>query len=140
MPTLSRTAAFLALLSLITLAAGQDNSTVKPFWLQRTAARKGGCKHRPWVCFDRRHPLRKRLCCRSQCVDVGFDESNCGICKLRCPFGWNCCMGICVNTNVNPFHCGSCFVRCSLGVHCRYGICGYAMNVTSTDTTLYDEY
>ncbi|MQM02689.1 hypothetical protein Taro_035458, partial [Colocasia esculenta] len=106
-----------------------DNSTPSSPWLRKHGGkgRKEGCRGRPWVCHDRTPPFRRRLCCKNRCVDVGFDDNNCGFCGIRCRFSWRCCSGFCVNSNLNPSHCGSCFNRCPVGVLCFHGMCGYAL-------------
>ncbi|CAA6660215.1 unnamed protein product [Spirodela intermedia] len=149
LPTLTRSPGTVlltvALVAVLAAAVAENHFVVEPensagsgSWIRRAstaAPRRVGCRHRPWVCFDREHPFRRRMCCRNRCVDVGSDENNCGLCKARCPFAWSCCVGICVNTNVNPFHCGGCSVRCPLGVPCRYGLCGYALHVPKLPPT-----
>ncbi|GAV60875.1 Stig1 domain-containing protein, partial [Cephalotus follicularis] len=98
-------------------------------WLRkhRDHHRPTGCWGRPWICREGYYPPPiKRRCCKNQCVDVGSDVNNCGLCAFRCPFGYQCCGGQCVNTNRNPFNCGRCFNRCPKKVKCFYGMCGYA--------------
>ncbi|PHU15757.1 Stigma-specific STIG1-like protein 1, partial [Capsicum chinense] len=51
-------------------------------------------------------------CCNNKCIDLGYDDHNCGACKKKCPFTETCCRGECVNLSYDKRHCGYCNNRC----------------------------
>ncbi|MED6170095.1 hypothetical protein PIB30_027559 [Stylosanthes scabra] len=65
-------------------------------------------------------------CCNNKCMDLGYDDKNCGACKKKCKFTETCCRGECVNTDYDKRHCGKCNNRCEKGEFCVYGFCNYA--------------
>ncbi|GFQ06229.1 hypothetical protein PHJA_002766900 [Phtheirospermum japonicum] len=69
---------------------------------------------------------RNATCCNNKCVDLGYDDKNCGACKKKCAFTEWCCNGECVNLAYDKRHCGSCNNRCMPGGYCIYGMCDYA--------------
>ncbi|KAH0749835.1 hypothetical protein KY290_029067 [Solanum tuberosum] len=69
---------------------------------------------------------RNSTCCNNKCMDLGYDDHNCGACKKKCPFTETCCRGQCVNLSYDKRHCGYCNNRCMTGGYCFYGICDYA--------------
>ncbi|KAL7093089.1 hypothetical protein ACP275_11G021600 [Erythranthe tilingii] len=69
---------------------------------------------------------RNTTCCNNKCMDLRFDENNCGACKNKCAFTESCCRGKCVNLAFDKRHCGACNKRCMTGGFCIYGMCDYA--------------
>ncbi|XP_010536680.1 PREDICTED: stigma-specific STIG1-like protein 1 [Tarenaya hassleriana] len=65
-------------------------------------------------------------CCNNKCVDLSYDDKNCGACKNRCKFSQTCCRGQCVYLAYDKRHCGQCTRRCPAGDFCVYGLCNYA--------------
>ncbi|KAK4352985.1 hypothetical protein RND71_028503 [Anisodus tanguticus] len=65
-------------------------------------------------------------CCNNKCIDLKYDDKNCGACKKKCPFTETCCRGECVNLSYDKRHCGYCNNRCMTGGYCFYGLCDYA--------------
>ncbi|XP_049405763.1 stigma-specific STIG1-like protein 2 [Solanum stenotomum] len=65
-------------------------------------------------------------CCNNKCIDLLYDDHNCGACKKKCPFTETCCRGECVNLSFDKRHCGYCNNRCMTGGYCFYGMCDYA--------------
>ncbi|TKY46929.1 Stigma-specific STIG protein 3 [Spatholobus suberectus] len=65
-------------------------------------------------------------CCNNKCIDMGYDDHNCGTCKKKCKFTETCCRGECVDIYFDKRHCGECNHRCERGEYCVYGMCGYA--------------
>ncbi|KAF8097324.1 hypothetical protein N665_0291s0032 [Sinapis alba] len=65
-------------------------------------------------------------CCSNKCVDVAYDNDNCGACKNQCKFTQTCCGGECVYLAYDKRHCGECNHRCLVGELCVYGLCNYA--------------
>ncbi|XP_009609640.1 stigma-specific STIG1-like protein 2 [Nicotiana tomentosiformis] len=65
-------------------------------------------------------------CCNNKCVDLKYDDHNCGTCKKKCRFTETCCRGECVNLSFDKRHCGYCNNRCMTGGYCFYGMCDYA--------------
>lgn len=119
---------FVALESSHGLNETQEVKSNSSVWLAKAHhhRRQRGCSYRPWICKERFPPFEWRLCCNNHCVDIGFDNNNCGLCGIRCPFSWQCCNGVCIDTMINPLHCGSCSNRCPIGSLCSYGLCSYA--------------
>lgn len=134
----------------LVMAIGREGSRQRgpngSAWLKKAAKEmyprpraSTGCWNRPWICdqvessssslslSNGERQRERRMCCRNRCVEVSSDENNCGVCGVRCLFGWQCCTGLCMHTNTNPFHCGNCFQRCHSGSLCSYGLCGYAL-------------
>ncbi|KAF5730533.1 hypothetical protein HS088_TW19G00124 [Tripterygium wilfordii] len=69
---------------------------------------------------------RNATCCNNKCVDLGYDDQNCGACKKKCKFTQACCRGECVYLSLDKRHCGGCHNRCPLREFCVYGMCEYA--------------
>ncbi|MCD7466020.1 hypothetical protein HAX54_002344 [Datura stramonium] len=69
---------------------------------------------------------KNTTCCNNKCVDLSYDDRNCGACKKKCPFTETCCRGECVNLSFDKRHCGYCNNRCMTHGYCFYGICDYA--------------
>lgn len=69
---------------------------------------------------------RNSTCCNNKCMDLGYDNHNCGACKKKCLVTESCCRGQCVNLSYDKRHCGFCNNRCMPGGLCIYGICDYA--------------
>ncbi|PIN06474.1 hypothetical protein CDL12_20980 [Handroanthus impetiginosus] len=69
---------------------------------------------------------RNTTCCNNKCIDLGYDDDNCGACKKKCVFTETCCRGKCVNLAYDKRHCGWCNHKCMEGGFCIYGICDYA--------------
>ncbi|XP_020230548.2 stigma-specific STIG1-like protein 3 [Cajanus cajan] len=69
---------------------------------------------------------KNSTCCNNKCIDLGYDDHNCGACKKKCKFTHTCCRGECVDIYFDKRHCGECNHRCEDGEYCVYGICGYA--------------
>ncbi|KAG5607138.1 hypothetical protein H5410_028630 [Solanum commersonii] len=65
-------------------------------------------------------------CCNNKCIDLLYNDHNCGACKKKCPFTETCCRGECVNLSFDKRHCGYCNNRCMTGGYCFYGMCDYA--------------
>ena len=68
---------------------------------------------------------KNSTCCNNKCVDLSYDDDNCGACKKRCPFTQACCRGRCVYLAYDPRHCGECNNRCKKRTICFYGMCNY---------------
>ncbi|GAB4849624.1 hypothetical protein Ancab_004418 [Ancistrocladus abbreviatus] len=64
-------------------------------------------------------------CCNNKCLDLRYDNKNCGICKAKCKYTETCCRGECVDLAYDKRHCGVCNHRCELGQYCIYGMCDY---------------
>ncbi|XP_057977618.1 stigma-specific STIG1-like protein 4 [Malania oleifera] len=99
-------------------------------WLEKTlmGPRASGCSKRPWLCYKRALLGERMECCKNRCIDLASDFNNCGLCGVRCPFGWKCCEGYCIDITLNPLHCGKCGNECPIGVLCSYGMCGYSLD------------
>uniref|UniRef100_A0A3Q7GN53 Stigma-specific Stig1 family protein n=2 Tax=Solanum lycopersicum TaxID=4081 RepID=A0A3Q7GN53_SOLLC len=69
---------------------------------------------------------KNTTCCNNKCINLSYDDHNCGACKKKCPFTETCCRGECVNLSFDKRHCGYCNNRCMTGGYCFYGICDYA--------------
>ncbi|XP_059316169.1 stigma-specific STIG1-like protein 2 [Lycium ferocissimum] len=69
---------------------------------------------------------KNTTCCNNKCIDLMYDDKNCGACKKKCPFTQTCCRGQCVNLSFDKRHCGYCNNRCMTGGYCFYGLCDYA--------------
>lgn len=65
-------------------------------------------------------------CCNNKCIDLSYDDNNCGACKKKCKYTQTCCRGECVDLAFDKRHCGQCNNRCSYGEYCIYGMCDYA--------------
>ncbi|XP_010481125.1 PREDICTED: stigma-specific STIG1-like protein 3 [Camelina sativa] len=65
-------------------------------------------------------------CCSNKCVDVAYDNDNCGACKNKCTFTQTCCRGECVYLAYDKRHCGECNHSCLVDEFCVYGLCNYA--------------
>lgn len=77
--------------------------------------------------------------CGDACIDVTFDNANCGACGKVCGAGTECwdgqcvldcqypmqdCGGsACVNTNTSNQYCGDCYTSCGAGTSCQAGWC-----------------
>ncbi|XP_042002466.1 stigma-specific STIG1-like protein 2 [Salvia splendens] len=66
---------------------------------------------------------RNSTCCNNKCLDLQYDDKNCGSCKKKCAFTEKCCGGECVLLAYDKRHCGACDKKCKL---CLYGTCEYA--------------
>ncbi|XP_028760308.1 stigma-specific STIG1-like protein 1 [Neltuma alba] len=69
---------------------------------------------------------KNSTCCNNKCVDLHYDNKNCGACKNKCKFTQTCCRGQCVELAFDKRHCGACNHRCEKGEFCVYGMCNYA--------------
>ncbi|KAL5548440.1 hypothetical protein UlMin_003671 [Ulmus minor] len=69
---------------------------------------------------------RNTTCCNNKCIELSYDDQNCGACKKKCKFTQTCCRGECVDLNYDKRHCGKCNNRCKYGEYCVYGLCDYA--------------
>ncbi|KAK4275443.1 hypothetical protein QN277_018525 [Acacia crassicarpa] len=69
---------------------------------------------------------KNSTCCNNKCVDLEYDDKNCGACKNKCKFTQTCCRGQCVELAFDKRHCGACNHRCEKGEFCVYGMCNYA--------------
>ncbi|KAI4307979.1 hypothetical protein L6164_031101 [Bauhinia variegata] len=69
---------------------------------------------------------RNSTCCNNKCMDLAYDDKNCGACKNKCKFTQTCCRGQCVELAFDKRHCGACNHRCDPGEYCVYGMCNYA--------------
>ncbi|KAG8367744.1 hypothetical protein BUALT_Bualt16G0104700 [Buddleja alternifolia] len=69
---------------------------------------------------------RNATCCNNKCMDLEYDNKNCGACKKKCAFTETCCRGECVNLAYDKRHCGICNNKCMDKGYCIYGICDYA--------------
>lgn len=65
-------------------------------------------------------------CCNNKCMDLLYDDHNCGACKKKCKYTQSCCRGQCVDLAFDKRHCGACNYRCEYGQYCVYGLCDYA--------------
>ncbi|XP_010519260.1 PREDICTED: stigma-specific STIG1-like protein 3 [Tarenaya hassleriana] len=65
-------------------------------------------------------------CCNNKCVNLSYDNDNCGACNNQCKFTQTCCRGECVYLAYDKRHCGECNHRCQVGELCVYGLCNYA--------------
>jgi len=79
--------------------------------------------------------------CGSECVFLGSDEANCGVCGNVCGQGEECiaaqcvdldpcdggpgtpCGPDCVDIESDPNHCGDCYQDCDEGQSCAGGMC-----------------
>lgn len=69
---------------------------------------------------------KNSTCCNNKCVELAYDDKNCGACKNKCKFTQTCCRGQCVELAYDKRHCGACNNRCAEGEYCVYGMCNYA--------------
>ncbi|KAF4360122.1 hypothetical protein CsatB_014538 [Cannabis sativa] len=65
-------------------------------------------------------------CCNNKCMDLMYDQHNCGACKKKCKYTQTCCRGECVDLAFDKRHCGECNYRCKDTQYCIYGLCDYA--------------
>ncbi|PON62712.1 Stigma-specific protein [Parasponia andersonii] len=65
-------------------------------------------------------------CCHNKCMDLLYDNHNCGACKRKCKYTQACCKGKCVDLAFEKGHCGQCDIRCKHEQYCIYGMCDYA--------------
>ncbi|XP_062080531.1 stigma-specific STIG1-like protein 3 [Humulus lupulus] len=65
-------------------------------------------------------------CCSKKCMDLLYDDDNCGACKKKCMYTQSCCRGQCVDLAFDKRHCATCNNRCEDGKYCIYGLCDYA--------------
>lgn len=85
--------------------------------------------------------------CGDECVDLDFDENNCGDCGVECPAGEFCalgecvgtcdpplidCGGVCVDPTSDPTNCGACGNVCESAI-CRPGGC---LSASASDVML----
>jgi hypothetical protein len=88
------------------------------------AAARGA--HNQDECWDDEDCPQGLACCSGICVDLGFDNQNCGACGNVCRIiGSNsaCCSGICRNIDFDNTNCGACDVVCPDGTSCQAGGC-----------------
>lgn len=69
---------------------------------------------------------RNATCCNNKCIDLAYDDKNCGACKKKCAFTESCCRGQCVDLAFDKRHCSACNHKCMEGGYCIYGMCDYA--------------
>lgn len=69
---------------------------------------------------------RNATCCNNKCMDLEYDDKNCGACKKKCEFTETCCGGECVTLAFDKRHCGGCGNKCANKKYCMYGFCDYA--------------
>ncbi|KAL3819603.1 hypothetical protein ACJIZ3_005508 [Penstemon smallii] len=69
---------------------------------------------------------RNTTCCNNKCLDLKYDNKNCGACKKKCAVSEECCRGECVNLAYDKRHCGYCNNRRKNDGICIYGTCDYA--------------
>lgn len=98
-----------------------DNYNVKP------NPRASDHCHKDYdVCHEFDGIYKNSTCCNNKCVDLAYDDKNCGACKKKCKFTETCCRGECVDVAYDKRHCGYCNHRCDKGEFCVYGLCNYA--------------
>lgn len=74
-----------------------------------------------------------KACCEDACVDLDFDNENCGACGNELPAGQVCCFGKPVDANANP-DCGGCGYICSGDTACcGNGDGGMCVDITTTE-------
>ncbi|XP_057767351.1 stigma-specific STIG1-like protein 2 [Salvia miltiorrhiza] len=76
------------------------------------------------VCNNTLEDGRNATCCNNKCLDLQYDDKNCGACKKKCAFTETCCRGECVMLAYDKRHCGTCNKKCAK--FCLYGMCSYA--------------
>ncbi|KAI3441685.1 uncharacterized protein J3R85_002292 [Psidium guajava] len=64
-------------------------------------------------------------CCNNKCVELSYDENNCGGCKNKCKYTYGCCGGRCTDLAYDKRNCGACGNRCPTSDLCFYGMCNY---------------
>ncbi|XP_047335513.1 stigma-specific STIG1-like protein 3 [Impatiens glandulifera] len=86
------------------------------------------CKKNKHFCLleDDSGDFYNSTCCKNKCVDLQYDDDNCGACNKRCDYTEACCRGQCVYLAFDKRHCGECNNRCTDGLFCIYGMCDYA--------------
>ncbi|KAL3629778.1 hypothetical protein CASFOL_027000 [Castilleja foliolosa] len=96
-------------------------------FLQQTNPRPAAyqCNRDNVFCYISAGTGRSMTCCNKKCVDLGYDNENCGTCNKRCAFEETCCNGKCVNLGYDKTNCGFCNNWCMPG-NCVFGMCGYA--------------
>ncbi|CAN5565545.1 hypothetical protein BH09CHL1_BH09CHL1_34770 [soil metagenome] len=86
----------------------------------------------------------------ADCVNLDFDDDNCGACGSACDFGLSCSFGscqctlvgatscpgtfggvTCINPDFDDDNCGACGNACDFGLSCSFGSCACA-NVGAT--------
>ncbi|XP_010545231.1 PREDICTED: stigma-specific STIG1-like protein 1 [Tarenaya hassleriana] len=82
------------------------------------------CHKNPEICSN--YGGNATACCNNKCVDLSYDDKNCGSCQNKCKFSQTCCRGQCVYLAYDKRHCGQCNHRCPVGEFCVYGLCNYA--------------
>ncbi|ESQ30400.1 hypothetical protein EUTSA_v10012189mg [Eutrema salsugineum] len=84
------------------------------------------CNKNEEICKSQGTNNSTMACCSNKCVDVAYDNDNCGACKNQCLFTQACCGGECVYLAYDKRHCGECNHSCLVGEFCVYGLCNYA--------------
>lgn len=84
------------------------------------------CNKNEEICKSQGSSNSTMACCSNKCVDVAYDNDNCGACNNQCKFTQTCCGGECVYLAYDKRHCGECNHRCLVGDVCVYGLCNYA--------------
>ncbi|MCO5592057.1 hypothetical protein L7F22_046051 [Adiantum nelumboides] len=85
------------------------------------------CHNDADICRDPlRNPGGGSTCCWNRvCKDTENDDNHCGKCGQPCGIGLRCCGASCVNLLWDNFNCGCCGHRCA-DSQCAFGMCGYA--------------
>lgn len=84
------------------------------------------CNENEEICKSQGTYNSTMACCSNNCIDVAYDNDNCGACKNQCMFTQTCCGGECVYLDYDKRHCGECNHKCLGGEFCVYGLCNYA--------------
>ncbi|CAH8335369.1 unnamed protein product [Eruca vesicaria subsp. sativa] len=92
----------------------------------RNANAADHCNKNEEICKSQGSANSTMACCSNKCLDVAYDNDNCGACKNQCKFTQTCCGGECVYLAYDKRHCGECNHRCLVGDFCVYGLCNYA--------------
>ncbi|KAJ0242180.1 Stigma-specific STIG1-like protein 3 [Hirschfeldia incana] len=93
---------------------------------RRNAKATDHCNKNEEICKSQGSSNSTMACCSNKCVDVAYDNDNCGACNNQCKFTQTCCGGECVYLAYDKRHCGECNHRCLVGNVCVYGLCNYA--------------
>ncbi|KAG2304859.1 hypothetical protein Bca4012_063984 [Brassica carinata] len=93
---------------------------------RRNANGADHCNKNEEICKTHGSSNSTMACCSNKCVDVAYNDDNCGACNNQCKFTQTCCGGECVYLAYDKRHCGECNHRCLVGDLCVYGLCKYA--------------